>query len=155
MTNEPLDGNIQIRLILRRNRITRDFLGRNGRQSQSINQLLRRQSPRQVILIPQDEDGNTRQLRLLHQIMQLIPGRINLGRIRGIHDKDDGLDVPTVAFPHVPEAGLAANVPDFEGDAATLDLAHVEADGGDHVLGEAGAGQDVYESGFARVLQPY
>lgn len=152
MTDEPLDGNVQIGLVLCGDRVAGDLLGRNGRQPKPINQLLCRQRPGQVILIPQDEDWNSRQLRLLHQIMQLIPRRINLGRVRRIHDKDDGLDVPTVAFPHVTEARLAANVPDFEGDAAALDLAHVEADGGDHVFRKAAAGQDVDERGLARVL---
>lgn len=48
----------------------------------------------------------------------------------------DGVDAATVSLPHGTEARLAADVPHLDRDVAFGDLAHVEADGGDHVLAE-------------------
>jgi len=54
-------------------------------------------------------------------------------RALSVHNR---VDATAVTLPHASETGLTADIPQLHGHVALGDLAHVETDGGDHVLGE-------------------
>lgn len=68
----------------------------------------------------------------VYKHMHTKPKNGLVGQLR--HDLHYGVDATAIAFPHTPEAWLSANVPQLHGHVALGDLAHVEADGWDHVL---------------------
>uniref|UniRef100_A0A1I8IJP9 G_PROTEIN_RECEP_F1_2 domain-containing protein n=1 Tax=Macrostomum lignano TaxID=282301 RepID=A0A1I8IJP9_9PLAT len=63
----------------------------------------------QVSLVAQHEHRDALQLRLVEQVVQLVPGRLQLVGVGRVHHVDDGVDAAAVALPHAAEAGLAAN----------------------------------------------
>lgn len=60
-------------------------------------------------------------------------GRTVVG-VGGVDDVYNRVHAAAVALPHRSEARLATKVPQLDCDFTLCHLAHVEADGGDHIL---------------------
>ena len=86
--------------------------------------------------------------------MELVSRGLDLVQVGGVDHVDDGVDPAAVALPHGAEPRLTADVPQFDGDVALGNLAHVESHRGDHVFVEVARCDDVDEGGLAGVLQP-
>mmetsp|Transcript_81647 Transcript_81647/g.162452 ORF Transcript_81647/g.162452 Transcript_81647/m.162452 type:complete len:213 (+) Transcript_81647:413-1051(+) len=84
-------------------------------------------STQQILLVRQDEDGNSREQFLLHQLVQLLRRLVDAPRIGRVDDVDDGVGVRVVILPIRPNVPLAANVPHVQLEARRLHRLDVEA----------------------------
>ena len=101
-----------------------------------------------VPLVAQDQDGYPRQLRPVQEIVQLIPARLDLVGVRGVHHVHDRVHPAAVPLPHRPEPRLAADVPQLYRHVPLGDLPHVEAHSRDHVLIELARGNHIHKRGL-------
>ena len=83
-------------------------------QVQPLDELGRRQSSRDVVLVPQNQKRNPRNSGLGQKVMKLALGNLDVLVVRGIHDVNDAVHSPAVPLPHAPEAGLPAKVPKLD-----------------------------------------
>lgn len=153
MGNQPLQSYIYVVLLLARYGVTADLPVLDGRQVHLLYDLLLIQGVGEVSFVAQHQDRDPGQLGLVEEIVQLVPRRLDLLQVGGVHHVDDGIHAPAVPLPHAAEPGLAPEIPDFDGDVAPGDFLEVEADGRDHVLAELARGYHIEEGGLARVLE--
>lgn len=118
-----------------------------------LDDLLLIQGVGEVSLVAEDQDRDPSQLRLVQQVVQLVPRGLDLLQIGRVHHVHDGVHAPAVPLPHAAEPGLPAQIPHLDGDVAPRDFLQVEADRGDHVLAELAGGYHIEEGGLAAVLE--
>ena len=102
-----------------------------------------------VPLVAEDQDGYPRQLGSVQEIVQLVPARLDLVGVRGVHHVHDRVHPAAVALPHRPEPWLAADVPQLYRHVPLGDLPHVEAHSRDHVLVELARGNNIHKCGLS------
>lgn len=153
MGNQPLESYIYIILLLARYRVAADLSVLDGRQVHLLDDLLLIQGVGEVSLVAEDQDRDACQLRLVEEVVQLVPRGLDLLQIGCVHHVHDGIHAAAIPLPHAAEPGLPPEIPHLDGDVAPCDFFQVEADRGDHVLAELAGGYHIEEGGFAGVLE--
>jgi len=132
--DQPIQCHVDVHLVLGRNAVAAYLTALDALQIHGINQVLHFESVGQIVLVSKDQEWNSSQRRLAQELMQLRCRSTEAVRVRTVHHKYDRVDPPAVSFPHGPEAGLAADVPQLNGHITFRHLAGIEPNGGDGIL---------------------
>lgn len=87
LLGQPLQSNVDVDLVLGRDRVARYFTVGNLLQVHDLDDLVHSQCAGQVVLVAQDQDGDVGQLWLVQQVPELCPCCIQLVMICCINHK--------------------------------------------------------------------
>jgi len=83
---QPVEHNVDVRLILGGDTVARDLTGGDGSEPQNLDQLRVRHVVRQVVLIPQHQQRDAGESRLVHQLHEFVLRNINILAVRRVDD---------------------------------------------------------------------
>merc|ERR1711934_208618 len=150
---EPLDGNINIVLILARDRVAAHLPVLEVLEVEPVDELRGRQRPRKVVLVSQDKERDPAHGGLAEKVVKLGLCNLYILVVGRVHHVDNAVHSSAVPLPHAPEARLPVQIPQFYRDSTLCHLPHVESNSWNHIFVETSGGNDVDQGSLPRVLQ--